>query len=63
MGITAETNLASLGENMEVKDVLAQFGMIHCVGCDLPDKTVAEVASESNLPTDVVLNAINARLA
>lgn len=63
MTITAETKLSSLGSNMDVKNVLAQFGVIHCTSCDIPDKTVTEIAADKQLPADVILNAINAKLA
>ncbi|MHC4839349.1 MAG: hypothetical protein ACYTDT_00095 [Planctomycetota bacterium] len=63
MNITADTNLSTLDDNANVKITLAKFGVIHCAGCSLPDKTVAQVAAEKNLPEDVILNAINAEPA
>ncbi|MEE9311394.1 MAG: hypothetical protein V3V10_03170 [Planctomycetota bacterium] len=63
MTITAETKLSSLGDNTDVKSVLAQFGVIHCTSCDIPDKTVAEIAADKKLPAEMILNAINAKLA
>ncbi len=63
MNITAHTNLSTLGDNANVKTTLVKFGVIDCTGCSLPDKTVAQVAADNNLPADVILNAINAELA
>ncbi|MDC1142487.1 hypothetical protein OAU50_05310 [Planctomycetota bacterium] len=63
MTVNIATNLATLEDHAEVKATLAKFGVIHCTGCSLPDKTVSQVAAELNLPADVILNAINAELA
>lgn len=64
MNITAESNLAELARHDEAatKNVLARFAIIHCMGCDVPEQTVAQAAKEHKLPVATVVNALKAEV-
>lgn len=64
MTITAETNLAELARKDEAgtKSVLARFAIIHCMGCSVPEQTVAEAAKAGKLPVNTVLKALQAEV-
>lgn len=64
MTITAETNLAELARKDEAgtKAVLARFAIIHCMGCSVPEQTVAEAAKAGKLPVNTILKALQAEV-
>lgn len=64
MTITAESNLAELARKDEsgTKNVLARFAIIHCMGCSVPEQTVAEAAKAAKLPVNTVLKALQAEV-
>ncbi len=64
MSITEQSNLAELARKDEngTKGVLARFAIIHCMGCSVPEQTVAEAAKANKLPVNTILKALQAEV-